>query len=462
MIPIAEVSGGTLDAVFVYTGILGLLLLAGVLLRSKIPVFKRLFIPASLIAGVLGLLLGPHMLGVIPPQITAYWSALSGRLIVIVFAPMLMGSQMKMGKIIRSAGPSIAWSYLATFVQYAFPLLLCAFVLTPLMGVNGLFGTIVEQGWAGGHGTAGGFGPIFEELGYAEGGSLSVTSATVGLLFGVIGGTAMINYAVSKKYTTVLTAESRLNGGKPDFIPASERKSGCSITVSSDMIESFAFHGALIGVAILIGYILNAQFKVLTGLTLSWFVTSMIGGLLVQLVIGRTKWAEQIDKPTFSRIQGIALEFLVAGAVASVNIPVVLEYAVPLILQQGMMMLVMIFLVFWLSPRVFPDHWFEHSMVLLGTYTGVVATGMMLLRTCDPEMKTGVSEVFAARAPLCGPMLGGGLLTALAPTMVAQYGALTVGGIYLAATVAVLILMRVCGWWHAPLGASKQLAGSKA
>ena len=80
---------------------------------------------------------------------------------------------------------------------------------------------------------------------------------------------------------------------------------------------------------------------------------TMLAGLLVQLLLNRTKWADIVDKPTMSHIQGISLEFLVAGAVASVNVSVIVEYATPLIIEQLLAAVVLV----WVShlgfkPRI--------------------------------------------------------------------------------------------------------------
>ncbi len=144
MIPNTEISGGTLDALFVYVSILGILLLVATWLRLKIPLLKKYHIPAALIAGIIGLILGPYFIGLIPKEATGCWSGLSGRLIVIVFAPMLMGKSGVSGKsVAKKALGSVIWSYNATCMQYAFPLLLGALLLKPLFGVPDLFGTIV-------------------------------------------------------------------------------------------------------------------------------------------------------------------------------------------------------------------------------------------------------------------------------------------------------------------------------
>lgn len=449
MIPLIEISGNALDAVFLYTAILGLLLLAATILRVRIPILKRLFIPASLIAGVVGMLLGPHALRLFPAELTDYWSALSGRLIVIVFAPMMLtGALPQFKKLANVAGPQIIFSYAATFIQYAVPLLMGVFLLAPLFGVSDLFGTIVEQGWAGGHGTAGGMTVVFEELGYADGPSLSITSATVGLIFGIVGGTALINVGVRRGWTKVLTGGKEKKAQSDLYTDPKDRQSGSTVTISPDVIESFAFHGALISAAVFLGWILNRLLKLYLHFSVSWFVTAMIGGLLVQLAIRKTKWNACIDRETMSRIQGVALEFLVAGAVASVNIPVVFEYARPLLIQQGTMMVVMVLMAVALAPRIFPADWFENAMVLFGTFCGVAATGLLLLRTCDPEMRTSASEGFAARTPFCSPLIGGGILTSITPGLVADYGGLAVGGCYLAGLLLLFLLLRLFGWWR--------------
>ena len=77
MIPLNEITGSSLDALFVYMALLGILLLAASWLRLKIPLLKKYYIPASLIAGVIGLILGPYFLGIIPKEIMSVWSGMS-------------------------------------------------------------------------------------------------------------------------------------------------------------------------------------------------------------------------------------------------------------------------------------------------------------------------------------------------------------------------------------------------
>lgn len=449
MIPINEFNGQHLDSIFVYLSILGILLLLGTIIRSKIIVLKRWHIPSSLIAGVIGLILGPFFLGVIPKEMTTFWSALSGRLIVLVFAPMMMGKISKPEKsLMKDVTGSILWSFSASFMQYAVPILLCALFLTPVFKVNPLFGSIVEQGWAGGHGTAGGMGQVFEELGFPDGASLSLTSATVGLAFGIIVGTILINIAVRngeakliKNYTGTFSDDER------ELFGVDEAPVGMKSTVSSSVVDSLAFHLSMLGLAILIGWIINKLIKSLINFSVAWFVTSLFGGMIVNILINKIGYGDYIDKNTLGRIQGTAMDFLVVGAIASVNVPVVIEYAVPLIIQQVLMAVCMLFWFQYIGRKSFENNWFENTIVLFGTFCGVAATGLLLLRACDPDFKSGVTEVYAGRAPFTSPFIGGGLLTSITPGLIVKFGSLKVGLIYLLGIIICMIIYRITGVW---------------
>ena len=57
----------TLTTVLIDISTISALLFVGFLIRQKIPFFYKYYIPTSLIAGILGLLLGPQVLGQLSP-----------------------------------------------------------------------------------------------------------------------------------------------------------------------------------------------------------------------------------------------------------------------------------------------------------------------------------------------------------------------------------------------------------
>ncbi|WP_054950188.1 sodium/glutamate symporter family protein [Numidum massiliense] len=315
MFPSEKITSANVETLLFYVAVLGVLLLVGVVLRVKVKLFQKFFISAALIAGTLGLVLGPYGLGVLPAEMTESWGALPGALITVVFAPMLMGMTVpnpkKVGNIIM---PQLYFGYIGECLQVSIPFILTALLLTPLWDVNGMFGSIVEIGFSGGHGTAGGMVDVFDTLGWSDGGPLGMTSATVGLLVGIVVGMILINYGVRKGYTSVVKNVQELKVTQAgDLLPRDKQSVGAKVTLNKDAIESFAFHAALISLAILIGWGMQVVIgQWIAGMPL--FPLAMVGGLIVQLLLGKTRWAAAVDRATFQRIQGLALEFLIVGA----------------------------------------------------------------------------------------------------------------------------------------------------
>ena len=121
--------------------------------------------------------------------------------------------------------------------------------------------------------------------------------------------------------------------------------------------------------------------------------------VVINIVIQHTSLHDLFDRATFQRIQGMALEILIVAAMASIKIPVVVEYWMPLLIATVIITVFMYFWLFWLSPRVFSHCWFEQGIIRFGAFTGVAAVGYMLLRTIlrwrrmlEPFMLLGASH----------------------------------------------------------------------
>ncbi|MBM7095172.1 hypothetical protein JSY36_05320 [Bacillus sp. H-16] len=429
MFPIEPVESGTLATLLFYTCCLGILLLLGVIIRVKVKIFKRFIIPASLIAGVLGLILGPHGVNFIPAEMMSTWSGYAGILISIVFAPMLIGLTLNFKRFKETQTVSqLIFSWNTSFIQWGIPLIITGLFLAPLLGVNPLFGSVVEVGWSGGHGTAGGMSQVYETLGWNDGASLGLTIATIGLLIGIVGGVIIINYGVRKGYTNYVGKEDTLvQADKPDLIPSNEQKPSSVTTIQNEIIDGYAFHLALISVAIFIGWILQSILIQYLVPSMPLFPMAMIGGFIVSIVLKRSSFYQAVDIETFRRIQGLALDFLIVSAVATISIPVVIEYAVPITIITVVTLASMLFFFFYFGPRLFEKDWFEHSIILMGTACGVAAVGYMLLRMVDPKLQSDAYVAYGLRAPFSSPFAGGGLVTSVVPVLTVTFGALTVG-----------------------------------
>jgi ESS family glutamate:Na+ symporter len=72
---------------------------------------------------------------------------------------------------------------------------------------------------------------------------------------------------------------------------------------------------------------------------------------------------------------------------------------------------------------------------------GVTATGLLLLRTVDPNYETEAAEAFASKQLLHEPIMGGGLWTGSAIPLLALWGAKPILAISLAVMLGWGILL---------------------
>ena len=350
----------------------------------------------------------------------------------------------------HDAAAGLGWLWSNSFMQVGVASLLCAFLFTPVFGVNELFGSIFEVGFAGGHGTAGGMASVYTDtFNWADGGDLGKTTATIGLLCGIFGGMAIINIGVRKKWTKVLTEPATGNAAREVYGEGDKNhEPSAYTTISQDVVEPFAFHLGIIGGAVLIGRLIVWGFGLATGYTkLPLFPFAMIGGWVINLIAQRIPLLHDLfDRKTFQRIQGMALEILVTCAMASISIPVVLAYWAPLLIGTVVIMVFMLIWMLWLSPRIFDDCWFEQGIIRYGAFTGVAAVGYMLLRSSDPKMETDAGTIYALDGPLMSPFIGGGLVTSMWPFLIASMGAMKFGFIACAISLAILVVLRLFFW----------------
>ena len=183
------------------------LLLAGQLLRRRFSVFDRIYVPASVIAGTLGLvvvqLASRHWL---PGPIEAFVAQAAGSLrnwpatmIAIVFAAMLLQRSTRALRL--GLRPTLCEGVMVWIIavgQTAIGLTLTWLVIQPFYDVPNAFGMLVETGMAGGHGTAAAMGQVFmtPEIAFPVGLDLGLLMATAGLVYGTISGIVWINVAV--------------------------------------------------------------------------------------------------------------------------------------------------------------------------------------------------------------------------------------------------------------------------
>lgn len=424
--------------------LLGLLLVVGKWVRVKTPLLQNLFLPSSLIAGFIALILGPEILGrvvtVFPETTIKIWSYLPGLMINIVFAALFIGKKIpNIRTVWKLAGPQVVLGYCISFGQYVVGLLLGLLVLAPVFGMNPLAGALIEIAFVGGHGTAAGMAGTFAEVGFPEGADLAIGLATVGVLGGVIIGIALINWGIRKnKLVNQIKLEGRDAVEKKGITELDLREPAGFKSTRAESIEPLSLHFGYIAIAILIGYgilqslvwLESVAWGASTGVYLLRYVPlfplAMLGGMIVQIILDKTDPYKTVDREMVNRIQGLALDILIVSALATLSLTVIGQNLGPFLILSLGGILWTIFAFLFLAPRMLPDYWFERGIGDFGQSMGVTATGLLLMRVTDPQNQTPALESFGYKQLLFEVFVGGGLFTAASVPLIFQFGVIPV------------------------------------
>ena len=432
------------------------LLVLGKVLRTLVPLLQRLYLPASVIGGLLGLLCLNQPFCRIPQEWYAYWTDIPGFLINIVFAALFIGAKLpRLGDVWKLAAPQFCYGQLVAWGQYVIGLGLAAVLLIPVFHVDRAFGTLLEIGFEGGHGTVGGLSATFDHFGWPVGRDLGYTTATAGMVLGIVIGMALINLAVQRGWVKNVRqfSEQSIHERRGIYPKKAQPPAGRQ-TVFSDSVDSLALHIAAIGMAVLIGYgikillvalntVMPASVQNLQVLqSFPLFPLCLIGGLILQKLLISIRLDALVDHGQIQRLGGAALDFLVVAAVASIRLDFVAAYWMPLLILIVAGTLWNVFGVLFIAPRLFRDAWFERAIAEFGQSMGVTATGLLLLRTVAPENKTVAASAFGYKQLLHEPIMGGGIWTSLALPLVITQGNLTVWLICVG-----MMIFWLCFWY---------------
>jgi len=442
-----------------------ILLLAGKLIRGKVKILQTLFLPSAIIAGALGLLLGPEILGrltglflsedsylangLFSTSVLDVWGQIPGLLISVVFASLFIGKSIAPPREIwRDAGPMVVHGQIIAWGQYVIGILLLLFVLAPIWNMDPLAGALIEISFEGGHGTAAGLASTFEELGFADGADLAIGLATIGVVAGVLIGTLLVNFFVRRGD---LKAPGKIDSDEQEQLSAHEEREIVEAEKegSSHMVDPLSIHLGYIGLAIALGWLILEGLVVLERYTsvalgapelmphIPLFPLAMIGGVMVQLGLDYSGRARHIDRKLVNRVAGTSLDLLIVSALATISLAAIGAHFWPFVLIAVAGILWNIF-AFWILARlIFKKHWVTYGMANFGQCMGMTVIGLLLIRMCDPENRTGAMHSFGYKQLLFEPVVGGGLFTAASLPLIAQFG-----------PVAVLIFTSVImlGW----------------
>ena len=152
-------TGSQIDVLLKTMALVGTLLLIGTFLRAKVSLFQNLFLPACVIGGIIGLILGPRMLGVLPisDEIMTTASNMPGRFFALIIAALPMCSQkLKKGELFQRIDAIKLGIIISLISALQFAIGFLTNIVFTKLGLEMYSGYGLEMmlGFCGGHGTA--------------------------------------------------------------------------------------------------------------------------------------------------------------------------------------------------------------------------------------------------------------------------------------------------------------------
>ena len=260
------------------------------------------------------------------------------------------------------------------------------------------FGWELPIGYSGGHGTAGILGNMLQEMNLpywetAQG--VAITTATFGIVGGILIGMVVINWGARKGYTEILE--------KPSDIPENmalgyeknvdlQQSLGRETTKPSS-VDTISFHAAIIFLGCFLAYMLLGlakKYEVPAFKSISVWAYGIIVMFVIWGIINKLNLGFLIDSNAKGKITGPFTEFAVIAAIASLPVKAVLDYIVPILILCILGYIFTTFYLLIMCKKYLSEYWLEHMVATFGMSTGVFLTGLLLLRVCDPEYKSPV------------------------------------------------------------------------
>lgn len=367
------------------------LLLGTRALLSAAPAIKKAALPAAIVAGLLGMVLGPGVLGVIPFDTDTLETVVYHCLGLLYVALTLQAPP----KGVKLPG--------ARSFTYGVPILILtqgalglAFILAwNLVGgdLHPGFGLMLALGFSQGPGQALALGSAWEgSAQFVNGGQAGLLVATLGFVWCSAVGVALFHIGRRLGWAKQRAAQGQgldsldVTIKRPRAIPGDlDHLTGQLAIIGGVYLLTW---GALAGVSSLVPD--QALVERLWGFH---FIFALGITLAVRKGLEATGIRERlVDDEVQTRVSGLIIDLAAVCAIAAVRVDLLVDLLLPAVALAVVGGVLTTAAILWLAPRVFPNDPFAHMLLLFGTATGTLPTGLVLLRLEDPDLASDAAR----------------------------------------------------------------------
>lgn len=437
-------------------GLASVMLCLGMLLRTKVPFFRNMLVPSSVIAGLLGLIV--MNMGVVTQTDAHMFSQIVNILFTLTFISIGLTGSKSSSKTKENAGKniikgSIGLGFTWNILYALTPAVGAAIILLigSSFGMSAIYGLLIPFGFAQGPGQAATFGTIFEQqYGIENAAMVGITFAVMGYIACFLIGVPLAKYGLRKGLAKNIDTKSLEGFVKRGYYTKSEKRisMGDETTYSGNM-DTMTFHFAIIGITFLLAVGLAELVSYIPGLgaTLSGmlFMYGLIGAYFVRAVMSKLKIDHLLDNNFQTKITGWSTDYLVVASFMAIQFSLIANWLIPIMTVAIVVSILSFIIVMYFGKRYGSDYDFARTIGLFGTATGTVPSGIALIRIIDPSLRTNA----AAELGLMNlPMMFS--LVTLSTILAIASGALSIstGILLLLAPIPVyLIVLKVFKMW---------------
>ena len=372
---------------------IALLLLVAKLMKERLPFLNKIIVPSALLAGALGWLLSDQALGLVTLD-RAFLEIVMYNAIGLGFIALALRTNEQDANKPFVTGAIIASGYLMQ--AFIGALVVVVFFSELFLGT----GFLISLGFSQGPSLAFNIGSGWEQQGLLpSGGSLGVAIAAIGFLWGGIVG-VFINNIYARKQKLVLSRDD-----ERILVSNIEIESHSKLTIfdvlTTNIVLVLLIYG---GVMILLG--LSQRFLLPLG-GLAQTLASLFYGLNfligIFLAFGFKRFQQFINGKgiqmgfvtnnyILQSISSFLFNVLITSSVLIISQASVGQYWLFILIGTTLAGIITYGYFKWLVRWQYSEHQHEYTIGFYGNNTGVISTGIALVKMIDPELKTPVVQ----------------------------------------------------------------------
>ena len=382
-------------------------LLAGNMVKRRVPGFKESLIPTSvlgggiliIVAGVYKFITGDVMFdtaffgnnGTANMELITYHTLALG-FIASTFRPAKGKMTRQRTTEIFNTGVTTVATYLLQGVLGMAISMIAAWLLKDFFAAAGL---LLPFGYGQGTGQAMNYGTIYEnDFGFVGGKSFGLTIAALGFLSASIGGVIHLNLL---KKRGVITVKASAEGAI-----LSEQIQGADEIPMQESMDKLTVQVALVVVAYLLAYLmmyglgnlLPGMRSVIFGFN---FLLGVLSGTLVKAVLNLLRKRDLIHREytnffLMTRISNFFFDLMVVAGIAAIRLDILENYWGIILIMAVVGLVSTYFYNYYIAKTLFPAYREEQFLTMYGMLTGTASTGVILLREIDGEFKSPASD----------------------------------------------------------------------